>query len=149
MLKSRGASTHSLMSCLLWNSYFWPTIVFCARNKVVFREAFGRQEPDLLLSTGVGCPDLCTAALTKEATWGFVYLMCRKDISVCLYLFATSWTATCQASLSITNSQSLLKLMYITLLMPSNHLISCHPLLLPSILPSIRVFSNELVLCIR
>lgn len=49
-----------------------------------WREAFGRQEPDLLLSTGVGCPDLCTAALTKEATWGFVYLMCRKDISLVL-----------------------------------------------------------------
>ena len=56
-------------------------------------------------------------------------------------LFATSWTA---ASLSITNSQSLLKLMSIELVMPSNHLILCHPLLLlPSIFPSIRVFSNE------
>ena len=60
----------------------------------------------------------------------------------------TPWTAACQASLS--NSQSLLKLMSITSVMPSNHLILCHPLLLlPSIFPSIRVFSNELVLCIR
>ena len=49
----------------------------------------------------------------------------------------------------ITNSQSLLKLMSIELVMPSNHLILCHPLLLPSIFPSIRVFSNELALCIR
>ena len=64
-------------------------------------------------------------------------------------LFATSWTAPCQASLSITNSQSLLKLMSIESVMPSNHLILCHPLLLPSLFPSIRVFSNESVLCIR
>ena len=65
-------------------------------------------------------------------------------------LFATPWTAALQASLSITNSQSLLRLMSIELVMPSNHLILCHPLfLLPSIFPSIRVFSNKSVLCIR
>ena len=65
-------------------------------------------------------------------------------------LFVTPWTAACQASLSITNSQSLLKLMSIESVMPSNHLILCHPLLLlPSIFPSIRVFSNESVLHIR
>ena len=59
-------------------------------------------------------------------------------------LFATPWTAALQASLSITNSQSLLKLTSIQLVMPSNHLILCRPLLLlPSIFPSIRVFSNE------
>ena len=64
-------------------------------------------------------------------------------------LFVTPWTAAHQASLSITNSWSLLKLMSIESVMPSNHLIHCHPLLLlPSILPSIRVFSNESVLCI-
>ena len=62
----------------------------------------------------------------------------------------TPWTAARQASLSITNSQSLLKLMYIELVMPSNHLILCHPLpLSPSISPSIRVFPNESVLHIR
>ena len=65
----------------------------------------------------------------------------------CVRLFATPWTAACQASLSITNSQSLLKLMSIKSVMPSNHLILCHPLLLlPSLFPSIRVFSNESVL---
>ena len=65
-------------------------------------------------------------------------------------LFATPWTAARQASLSITNSWSLLKLMFIESVMPSNHLILCHPLfLLPSIFPSIRVFSNESVLHIR
>ena len=62
-------------------------------------------------------------------------------------LFATPWTAACQASLSITKSQSLLKLMSIESVMPSNHLILCHPLLLPpSIFPNIQVFSNESVL---
>ena len=65
-------------------------------------------------------------------------------------LFAIPWTTACQASLSITNSQSLLKLMSIESVMPSNHLILCCPLLLPpSIFPSIRVFSNESVLHIR
>ena len=65
-------------------------------------------------------------------------------------LFSTPWTAAHQASLSITNSQSLLKLMSIESVMPSNHLILCCPLLLPpSIFPSIRVFSNESVLHIR
>ena len=60
---------------------------------------------------------------------------------------AAPWTAACQASLSITNSQSLLKLMFFKLVMPSNHLILCHPLLLlPPIFPSIRAFSNESVL---
>ena len=65
-------------------------------------------------------------------------------------LFVTPWTAACQSSLSITNSQSLLKLRSIESVMPSNHLILCHPLLLlPSILPSIRVFSKESVPHIR
>ena len=59
---------------------------------------------------------------------------------------ATPWIAAHQASQSITNSQSLLKLMSIELVMPSNHLILCHPLLWPSIFPSLRVFSNESVL---
>ena len=67
-----------------------------------------------------------------------------------VWLFATPWTAACQASLSITNSRSLLKLMSITSVMPSNHLILCRPLfLLPSIFPSIRVFSSESVFHIR
>ena len=65
-------------------------------------------------------------------------------------LFATPWTAACQASLSTTNSQSLLKLRSIQSVMPSNCLILCRPLLLPpSIFPSIRIFSNESLLHIR
>ena len=70
--------------------------------------------------------------------------------SVVSWLFAAPWTAACQASLSITNSWSLLRLMSIEWVMPSNHLILCHPpLLLPSVFSSIRVFSNESVLPIR
>ena len=61
----------------------------------------------------------------------------------------TPWTAAHQASLSITNSQSLLKLMSTESVMPSNHLMLCHPLLLPSVFPSIRVFSSESVLQVR
>ena len=64
-------------------------------------------------------------------------------------IFATPWTAARQACLSITNSRNLLKLMSIESVMPSNHLILCHPLLLPSIFPSIRVFSNQSALRIR
>ena len=64
-------------------------------------------------------------------------------------LFATPWIAACQDSLSITNFQSLLRLVSITLVMPSDHLILCHPLLPPSIFPSITVFSNESILHIR
>ena len=68
---------------------------------------------------------------------------------ICVRLFATPWNAAHQASLSSTISWSLLKLMSIESVMPSNHLILCCPLLLPSVFPSIKVFSNESVLCIR
>ena len=71
------------------------------------------------------------------------------SVTAHVQLFATPWTTAHQASLFITNSQSLLKLMSIESVMPSNHLILCHPLLLPSIFPSIRVFSNESALHIR
>ena len=81
-----------------------------------------------------------------EGTWRFSSV----QLLSCVRLFATPWTAARQASLSITNSRSLLKLMSIESLMPSNHLILCHPLLLfPSVFPSIRVFSNESVFLIR
>ena len=78
-----------------------------------------------------------------------LYISSVQSLS-CVWLFVTPWTAAHQATLSITNSWSLLKLMSIESVMPSSHLILCQPLLLPpSILPSIRVFSNESVLCIR
>ena len=81
-----------------------------------------------------------------------------KDLSVqfnsvqslsCVQLFATPWTTACQASLSITNIMSLLKLISIESVMASNHLILCRPFLPPSIIPSIRVFSNESTLRTR
>ena len=76
----------------------------------------------------------------------FVFLETFRSVQSlsCVQLFATPWTAAHQASLSITNSRSLLKLMSIESVMPSNHLILCRPLLLlPSVFPSIRVFSSE------
>ena len=74
--------------------------------------------------------------------------MCSVQLLSHVQLFAIAWTAACQASLSTTTSWSLLKHMSIVSVMPSNHLILYHPLLLPSIFPSIRVFSKESVLCI-
>ena len=82
--------------------------------------------------------------------WSFNFSISSVQLLIRVQLSATPRTAARQASLSITNSWSLLKLMSIESVMPSNHLIFCHPLLLlPSIFPSIRVFSNESVLCIR
>ena len=76
--------------------------------------------------------------------------MCSVQLLSHVWLFVTPWTVARQASLSITNSQSLPKFMSIKLVMPSKHLILCRPLLLlPSIFPSTRVFSNESALCIR
>ena len=79
----------------------------------------------------------------------YVYRQRVVESLSCVWCFVAPWAAALQASLSFTNSQSMLKFMSIELVMPSNHLILCHPLLLPSIFPSIRVFSNESVLCIR
>ena len=82
----------------------------------------------------------------------FLYLLLSSSVQSlsCVRLFATPWTAAHQNSLSFTNFQSLLKPMFIESVMPSKHLILCHPLLLPpSIFPSTRVFSSELALHIR
>ena len=80
----------------------------------------------------------------------YIPLFSSIQLLSCVRLFVTPWPAACQASLSITNSWSLLKLMSIESVMPSNHLVLCHPLLLlTSIFPSIRVFSNESVFRIR
>ena len=82
--------------------------------------------------------------------WTFLLLLLLLLFSLPLQLFATPWTAACQASLSLTTSQSLPKFMSISSVMPSSHLILwCPFLLLSSIFPNIRVFSNESVLCIR
>ena len=87
---------------------------------------------------------------TWHSNWENEYLLNKFSSLSRVQLFVTPWTATRQASLSIINSSSLLKLMSIKSVMPSNHLIICRPLLLlPSTFPSIRVFSNESVLRIR
>ena len=89
--------------------------------------------------------------ITLPYTWNIVnQLFSSVQAHSRVWIFATSWTAVHQTSLSITNSQSLLKFTSIESVMPSNHLILCRPLLLlPSIFPGIRVFLNESVLCIR
>ena len=100
-------------------------------------------------------PDYSYYIRTSQVTW--LYSLATSIISFSsvqslshVRLFATPWTAAHQASLSITNSQSLLKLMSIESVMPSNHLIPCCLLfLLPSVIPNVRVFSNESVLHIR
>ena len=89
-------------------------------------------------------------SMLGEAGKGLVVLFSSVQSLSHIRLLATPWTAPCQASLSNTNSQSLLKLMSNESVMPSNHFILCHAFLLPpSIFPSIRVFSNESVLHIR
>ena len=94
--------------------------------------------------------DTTVHRIAKSRTWLKQLQFSSFQLLSHVWLFATPWTAACQADLSITNSQSLLKLMSVESVMPSNHLILCRPLLLPhSIFPSIRVFSNESVLHIR
>ena len=88
--------------------------------------------------------------VSKRKTWSLCPQFSSVWSLICVQLFVIPWTAACQASLSITNTWSLLKLVSIELVMPSNHLILCHPLLLlPSIFPSIRVFSNESAIHVR
>ena len=80
-----------------------------------------------------------------------IYYMCLLVVQslICAWLFVTPWTGASQTSLSFIISWSLLKFMFIESMMPSNHLVFCRPLLLPSVFPSIRVFSNESALRIR
>ena len=98
----------------------------------------------LVIPSGIETSGLCCHLLLGSFTLSSVQLLS------CVQLFATPWIAACQVSLSITNSWSSLKLMSIELVMPSNHFILCRPLLLlPSIFPSIMVFSNDSALHIR
>ena len=108
---------------------------------------------DHLISPGyLSFPSNCFSPVTQSCILDPRGLLHSQSVELLSHvqLFATPWTAAHQASLSITNSQSLLKLMPIESMMPSNHLILCRPLLfLPSIFPSIRVFSNESALRMR
>ena len=107
------------------------------------------------MSSGLAFTKANTHAQVLMEGYHITFMFCYQYISSfqllsCVQLVATPWTAARQASMSITNSRSLLKLMSIESMMPSNHLILCHSLLLPrSIFPSNRVFSNESVLWIR
>ena len=117
----------SVVSNYLWPSELWPARLLCQGGR------FSRQEYWSIL-TNTGCHTLLSSVQSLS----------------CIWLFATPWTAAHQASLSITSFQSLLNLMSIESVMPSTHLILCRVLLpLPSLFPSIRVFSNESVLHIR
>ena len=87
---------------------------------------------------------------TNKIIWNCGLNKCSVQLLSCAWIFATPWNTAQQASLSITNFRSSLRLMSIESVMPSSHLILCHPLLLlPPIPPSIRVFSNESTLCMR
>ena len=110
-----------------------------------------------IFSHSIGClqsynPECVQYHLISEAKVGQAWLVLGNSVQLLSHVrvFATLWTVARQASLSITNSQSLLKLISIESVMLPNHLILCHPLLLlPLVFPSIRVFSNESVLHIR
>ena len=110
-----------------WQPSSFPQILYLKLELLMLRE-----EKKLWMKFGSSLSACCCCSVAKS------------------YLFVTSWTAACQAPLSSTISESLLKLISIELVMSSNHLILCHPLLhLPSIFPSTRVFSNELPLHIK
>ena len=98
---------------------------------------------------GCGWVEIHSILSTHSFQWHSSVQFSSVQSLSCVRLFVTPWIAAHQASLSITNSQSLLRLTSIESVMPSSHLILCRPLLLPSIPPSIRVFSNESTLCMR
>ena len=128
-------TTNSYYSLSLdsYSSYSWLLVIFC--HNFLFLQFISKVYfINKLLIQSVAC---------------FISISSVQSLSH-VQLFVTPWTAACQASLSITNSWSLFKLMSIRLVMLANHLILCCPLLfLPSIIPSIRVFSNESALRIR
>ena len=132
---SHGNSVFNLMSLY--------TVIYCA----VFHRLLSQEKVSSLQ-----LPQLHSFSHVHRLKWmGYLWLPTLSSVQSlsCVQLFVTPWTAALQASLSITNSQSLLKLMPIESVMPSNHLILCHPLLLPLVFPSIGVFSNEWALWIR
>ena len=118
------------MSCLLWGES-------------------GQTEYGTQLHTGRNIKVLVTLQLLSPWLGSWVFTSSYASLLSHVQLFATPWSATCQASLSFTISWSLLKLKSIESVMPSNHLILCCLLLLPSIFPSIRIISNESTLHIR
>ena len=141
--KNNGVDCHALVQ---GSSQFrdWTQVSHIAGG--FFTVSAIREAPHLLkLSIYILCPYYFTSGYSIPIN----QFSSVQSLS-CVWLSATPWTAVRQASLSITNFRSLLELMTMVSVMPSNHLILCHPLLLlPSIFPSIRVFSNESFLLIR
>ena len=135
----KGPRFHPWVRKIHWRRKWQPTPVFLPGKSHGCRS--------LVAYSPRGCKELDTTERLH-----FTSLVCMGAcmcVLSCVRLFVTPWTAAHQASLSITNSWSLLKLISIELVMSSNHLILCGPLLLLlPIFPSIRVFSNELVVCI-
>ena len=119
------------------------TRTFCGDRKILLCTVH------MVATSHNGCWAWSVATGTEGLNFLFFFSSSVQSLSQ-VQLFATPWTAALQASLSCTKSQSLLTLMSIESVMPSNHFVLCRPLpLLPSIFPSIRVFSNESALCIR
>ena len=129
-----------------WSRRLFLTYSYTICQQTLWLASTFVQNPSILTlstSTTMPCPVSHLPCIIISASLSSVQSLSR------VQLFATPWTAAHQDSLSFTNSQSLLKLVSIESVMPSSHLILCHPLLLPpSIFPSIRVFSKESVLCI-
>ena len=138
------------IQAVMWAKFYDIEATFCGNSQLNFHYS-----SRMGLGTKYKC--ITTIYMAKVALllvfFFFFYLIGSSSISVSLVPvmsdFVIPWTAAHQASLSITNSWSLLKLMFIELVIPSNHFIFCCPLLQPSIFTSIRVFSNKSVLCIR
>ena len=149
-----------LQSCFLDHLKEWQICYLHSPSSSAITMGGGRawQHP---LDPSFGSPHSHLKARDRWWLWYFLFIYMARDIFIsqydvplflivvvqflgCVWLFVTPWTVACQASLSFTVSWSLLKLISIESEMPSNHLILCHPLvLLPSIFPSIRAFSNE------
>ena len=132
-------------------SAFWRGLSQWDQYKRQEEMRVGDLEKAVSVFANVELEQLIFPPLMAYDSWKYIHKQFSSVQSLShVQLFATPWTAACQASLSITNSQSLLKLMSIESVIPSNHLILCHPLLLPpSVFPNIRVFSNESVFHIR
>ena len=152
--KNTGAGYHFLLHGIFLTHRSNPGLLCFLHCRWILYQLSHQGSPDKNIAQG-STAGLKTPLNYQEAhIQQFLYNSQSVSQSVqslsCVRLFATLWIAACQASLSTSNSWSLLKLVSIELAMPSNHLILCHPLLLlPPIPPSIRVFSNESTLCMR
>ena len=129
---------------------WWSWLGLSVRVMVRGMREGGRGDSFVPSANPLSSTTVCSSFFSSHNGNGHVLNISSVQLLSCVWLFAIPWTAACQDFLSIINSWSLLKLMSIESVMPSNHLILCCPfLLLPSIFPSIRVFSIESVLHIR